>query len=147
MGHFPRAQEQPGFRRALWARRRPSLGPAGPAPAAQPRGGARGRSPGGTEALPVPGFRLRVPEEGPQIAGKLQPGPPRFSDSDHGLELVALAVLRLLEAGGAESWAGLPPPRRTARAARRYRRPRAGEAPRLAARRRGRGAYDSDAAE
>ncbi|KAK2499623.1 hypothetical protein MC885_003749 [Smutsia gigantea] len=88
-------------------------------------------------------FRRRVP--GPQ--GELQPGPQRPSDSDHGLELVALAVLRFLEAGGSESRARLPRPSRPARAARRDRRPRPCEAPRRASWRRGRGAHDSGAAE
>lgn len=46
--------------------------PGGPHPsalAAQPQGGARGGGPGRAEALPVPGFRLRVPEEDRRAIG------------------------------------------------------------------------------
>ncbi|KAK2503144.1 hypothetical protein MC885_021545 [Smutsia gigantea] len=112
---FPGAQEQPGRRRGSPGQGAPELGFRRPPPAAQPRGGAGRRDPSRAEGLPVPGFRRRVP--GPQ--GELQPGPQRPSDSDHGLELVALAVLRLLEAGGSESRARLPRPCRPALAARR----------------------------
>lgn len=64
------------------------------------RGEERTAGPGVAEALPVPGFRLRVPGGGSRTRGGAAVLP-RLSDSDHGLAPVAVDERLLLEAGDA----------------------------------------------
>lgn len=120
----------PSHRRALpadAAQRRQEPGVTRPPPE-RAGGAAPGRSEGRRPRWGRSSSCARFPAPGP---GGGPPGhrrscrPPRLSDPDHGLVLVAVAARLLLEAGSAEPRARLLRPRGAVRAAPRCHRPRA----------------------